>query len=120
MRRNEAESLLLRSIPAELRNRIFLMVVGEQHVHISVLDLPKKPADDIRLPSTSITDISFYNYPFRASLRSLRYSPDQELYQPWKNATYPLTWRDYYTTQPIVANQHILDLHLKVPEKRVV
>jgi hypothetical protein len=120
MKYNEMQSPLLRP-PAEISNKIFRMVVGDQHVHISVSHLPKKPAEDAELPTFTMKERApKWPRSWEAAGHDNRYHEHQRRFQPWKNDTYLLDWRAHYTTQPVKENKEIKYLCEMVPEKRIV
>jgi hypothetical protein len=92
------------------------MVVGEQHIHISVFELPQKPAKEGNLPPVTIKEVDqFTDY-----LCDLRYRGYEMSCAPWRNNTYPLDWRAHYTNQPVTHNQKTKYLCKMIPDKRIV
>jgi hypothetical protein len=123
MERNAKESPLLR-LPAELRNRVFRLVVGDQHVHISVGKLPERfDTDHDRAISDSITSSfvdQFGGGIYCSTRESGRYDAGQRMQQPTCNTIYPLEWRHSYDSVPLVANEETAYLSKMVPNERVV
>jgi hypothetical protein len=82
MKYNEAHSPLLR-LPNEIRNKIFLLVVVDQHVHVSVDRLPEKPAEDADFSTFTMEDPPKYRFKtHRYEFNDNRYDADQRHSQP--------------------------------------
>jgi hypothetical protein len=80
MKYNEAQSPLLR-LPSEIRSKILRMVVGDQHIHISVKHLPEKPDGDAKLAAFTMEE-AVPQWSRHATGHDNRYDEHQRRFQP--------------------------------------